>query len=96
MLLASVGDKSKSPHGQVVSSLQTMSEKLTWESVTARLLQEFEEKQLAAVGSQSRPFSQLRKRSHALAAETVVLSFEADTNASDNFTRSLSTLLYLR
>ena len=45
MLLASFGDKNKSPYGQVVARLQTVTEILTWESASARLLQEFEEKE---------------------------------------------------
>lgn len=44
MLLASFGDKSKSAYGQVVASMQMMEIELSWESATARLLQEYEEK----------------------------------------------------
>ena len=51
MLLASFGDKSKSPYGQVVASLQTVNETLSWESVSACLLQEYEEKELDSNGS---------------------------------------------
>lgn len=44
MLLAAFGDKSKSEYGQVVSTLQTIETEMSWEKVTARLLQEYEEK----------------------------------------------------
>ena len=42
---SSFGEKSKSPYAPVVAALQTSPEKLTWENVTARMLQEYEEKQ---------------------------------------------------
>ena len=39
MLLASFGDKARSPYGHVISSMQTVDVNLTWEIVTSRLLQ---------------------------------------------------------
>lgn len=44
MFLASFGDKFQSSYGQVIASLQTMSDDLTWETVTSRMLQEYEER----------------------------------------------------
>lgn len=46
MLLSAFGDKNKSPFGQVVTSLQTMSGIVPWEVTNARLLQEYEENRL--------------------------------------------------
>ena len=45
LFLSSFGEKSKSPYGPVVAALQTSPQTLTWENVTARMLQEYEEKQ---------------------------------------------------
>ena len=46
ILLASFGNKEKSPFGSVVSALQTLKdEDLTWDSATSRLLQEHESMQ---------------------------------------------------
>lgn len=45
ILLSVFGEKSKSSYGAIVAALQTTSGGLTWENVTARLLQEYEEKQ---------------------------------------------------
>ena len=45
MLLAYFGEKSKSPYGHIVAAIQSAEQNLSWESVTARLLQEYEEKQ---------------------------------------------------
>lgn len=43
MLIASSGDKVHSQYGQIIASLQTVGETLTWESVTSRLLHEYDE-----------------------------------------------------
>lgn len=40
LFLAPFGDKEKSSYEQVIASLQTVGETLTWEIVTSRLLQE--------------------------------------------------------
>ena len=45
LLLSSFGQKSSSKYGSVVAALQTLTDSLTWEHVTARLLQEYEEQQ---------------------------------------------------
>lgn len=45
MVLASFGEKSKSSFGHIVAALQSAGQNLSWESVTARLLQEYEEQQ---------------------------------------------------
>lgn len=45
ILLSSLSEKSKSPYGAIVAAIQTAAKTLTWESVTARLLQEYDEKQ---------------------------------------------------
>ena len=46
ILLSSFGDKGTSPYGPVVSALETLSDdKLTWDSATSRLLQEYDSKQ---------------------------------------------------
>lgn len=45
-LLASFGDKSKSPYGQLVTALQTTGTAVSWNTATARLLQEFNEKSI--------------------------------------------------
>ena len=45
ILLSAFGEKSKSSCGPVVAALQTTEGVLTWESVTARLLQEYDENQ---------------------------------------------------
>ena len=47
-LLASFGDKSKSPYGQLVTALQTGENSVSWNTPTARLLQEFHEKSMSA------------------------------------------------
>ena len=57
MLLASFGDKTKSPYGHIVASLQSVQESLSWETVTARLLQEYEE-HIPCTGGGSGPKSQ--------------------------------------
>lgn len=44
MLLVSLGDKVHSQYGQVIASLQTIGETLTWETVSSRLLQEYNER----------------------------------------------------
>ena len=43
MLFALFGDKRKSPFGHVISSLQTIQNKIDWETATARLIQEYED-----------------------------------------------------
>lgn len=43
MLLASFGDKNQSAYGHVVASLQSIQESVSWETATARLLQEYDE-----------------------------------------------------
>lgn len=48
MLLASFGDKNKSSYGHTIYSLQSGADSPSWETVTAKLLQEFEEKQWAS------------------------------------------------
>ena len=45
LFLSSFGENSKSPCGPVVAALQISSQTLTWENFTARMLQEYEEKQ---------------------------------------------------
>ena len=52
LLLASFGDKDKSSYGYIVASLQSLQEPLSWETATARLLQEYKEK-LNRFGSSS-------------------------------------------
>ena len=42
-LLASFGDKNRSPFGYAFSSLQTVRENLHWETATATLIQEYDE-----------------------------------------------------
>lgn len=59
MLLAAFGDKCKSDYVHVVSSLQTIESEVSWESATARLLQEYEEK----VWASSKPSRSLPKLS---------------------------------
>lgn len=44
VFLESFGDKTRSTYGQVIASLQTVADTLTWEIATSRLLQEYEEK----------------------------------------------------
>ena len=63
MLLASFGDKSQSQYGHIVTSLQTVQDELKWETVSARLLQEYDE--LSSRSSSSR--TQVKKNSLALA-----------------------------
>lgn len=46
ILLVSFGGRSCSTYGHVVSSLQTVTGSLAWETVTASLLQEYDEKSL--------------------------------------------------
>lgn len=46
MFLAAFGDKTKSEYGQIITTIQGSQQSLTWESVTAKLLQEYEEKNL--------------------------------------------------
>lgn len=43
MFLASFGDKNESQYGQGISVLQTVPYSLTWETVTSRFWQEFDE-----------------------------------------------------
>ena len=43
VVLASFGDKHKSPFGHVIASMQSVHESVDWETTTARLLQEYEE-----------------------------------------------------
>lgn len=43
MFLASFGDLNKSSFGYIISSLQVMQENLSWETVTARLLQAYDD-----------------------------------------------------
>ena len=45
MLLAAFGEKTQSLYGHIVAALQNSGQDLYWETVTARLLQEFYEKQ---------------------------------------------------
>ena len=45
MLLAAFGEKTQSPYGHIVAPMQNAGQDLYWENVTARLLQEFDEKQ---------------------------------------------------
>lgn len=47
MLLASFGEKTQSDYGHVIATIQGSTEDLTWDSVAARLLQEYEEKSYA-------------------------------------------------
>ena len=47
-LLASFGDNSESPYGQLVTALQTGENSVSWNTATARLLQEFHEKSMSA------------------------------------------------
>ena len=51
MLLASFGDKNKSSYGHAIYSLQSGADSPSWETVTAKLLQESEEKQWASSSS---------------------------------------------
>ena len=48
MLLASFGDKNKSPFGHVIVSLQSTARDVNWDTVTARLIQEYDEQTWAA------------------------------------------------
>lgn len=43
-LLASFGDRNKSPYGNLVIVLQTNAEGATWETISAKLLQEYDDK----------------------------------------------------
>ena len=54
MVLASFGDKNKSSFGHVLAALQTIQEKLDWETVTASLLQEYEEQLLRSGSSKGK------------------------------------------
>ena len=68
MLLSAFGDKSKYSYGPVVAAIQTAGgENLNWEDVTARLLQEYEEKQFS---HQSDSGMASPKTSHALTTVT--------------------------
>lgn len=53
-LLASFGDRDSSPYGHLVTALQLTTEKPNWETVSAMLLQEFEDKAWAT-SAVSRP-----------------------------------------
>ena len=53
-LLASFGDKSKSPYGQLVTALQATDTAVSWNATTARLLQEYYERSLTATHPQGR------------------------------------------
>ena len=53
-LLASFGDRDSSPYGHLVTALQMATEKPNWETVSAMLLQEFEDKAWAT-SAESRP-----------------------------------------
>ena len=44
MFLASFGNKFQSSYGQVIASLQTLGDALSWETVTSRMLQEYDER----------------------------------------------------
>ena len=48
-LLASFGDKTKSPYGQLVTALQATDSVISWNMTTARLLQEYSEISLSTV-----------------------------------------------
>ena len=69
ILLASFGNTETSPHGPVVSALQTLSDSdLTWENATARLLQEYESREAFNPGNkptvEERPEKALSSRSN--------------------------------
>ena len=44
MFLASFGNKFRSSYGQVIASLQTLVDALSWDTVTSRMLQEYDER----------------------------------------------------
>ena len=44
ILLASFGEKSSSPYGHVITNIQSQGDAVGWDTVTARLLQEYDEK----------------------------------------------------
>lgn len=46
IFMASFGDKGRFTYGQVIASFQTIEENISWEVVTYRMLQEYEEKTL--------------------------------------------------
>lgn len=57
-LLASFGDKVNSPFGHVILSVKTVSDSLSWERVTARLLQEYDQQTRQQVPKASEPYGQ--------------------------------------
>ena len=54
MLLASFGDKSKSPFGYLIASMQAVQESLDWETATVNLIQEYEDHTLRS-GANKKP-----------------------------------------
>ena len=69
MVLASFGDKSKPAYGQVVASLQMKETEVSWETATARLLQEYEEKVWASDGNSKRNIYTAGGRAAALSSQ---------------------------
>ena len=53
IILASFRDNNKSPFEHVISSLQTIQEKLDWQTATASLLQEYEDQLLRPGGQRN-------------------------------------------
>lgn len=43
MFLSSFGEKNKSPYGHLITTIQSSQDELSWESVSAKMLQEYEE-----------------------------------------------------
>ena len=76
ILLASFGDKSLSPYGPVISALETLSDsKLTWDTATSRLLQEYDSKQSHGTGAISPRSTGQRRSASALKAKASVVCY---------------------
>lgn len=71
MLLDCFGDTKKSPYDHFVTSLQTINDSLSWETVTALLLQEFEE-QSSRTGNPK--IAKMVEESQAITANVVLTS----------------------
>ena len=69
-LLSSFGEKLRSPYGHTLASLQTFDDTLNWEAVTARLLQEYEERSALSIKSSGSP------QDHALTVQSTRGKFE--------------------
>ena len=71
LFLSSFGDPSRSRYGHIVTSLQTLHDDLSWETVTARLLQDYEDIMWQSGNRRSPAGAQMNVPAQALAATTV-------------------------